>query len=328
MYAALATDDRAAAGRHAFGSLREHGRSFHLASLLLDRQTAQRCARLYAFCRHADDIADAGGSAAAAQARLETFAECLDGRPGQRSAGDPVADDFLALAEECRVPLGPARDLLDGLRSDLAAVRVRDVAELHRYCYRVAGTVGLMMCAVLGVRDRRAHPFAVDLGIAMQLTNIARDVCEDGCAGRRYLPATIVGDVSPRHLAQPDASLRPRLAAAVAWLLDEADRYYRSGETGLSLLPRRARLAMLVAARCYRAIGTRLRASGCRVWEGRTVVPASRKLWIAGTAAAEHLLGVADAATAPAHDPLLHRWLRHGHRRQPLSGSLVATGAS
>jgi len=134
-----------------------------------------------------------------------------------------------------------------------------------------------MMCAVLDVRDPRAKPFAIDLGIAMQLTNIARDIGEDARMGRRYLPASWLGDVPAEDIATPGLALQRELSGATRRLLGLADRYYASGEAGLAFLPLRARLAILAAARMYRAIGARIAASGYQTWDRRAVVGPAAK---------------------------------------------------
>jgi phytoene synthase len=257
--------------------LAKHGRSFHFASRLLDAATAQRCARLYRFCRHIDDIADESADQTAALERLDRTYEMLTGQSGC----DLITADFLDLARSCDMDTRPALELIRGVSSDLGNVRIADEVELHRYCYRVAGTVGLLMCGVLGVRDPSAYPFAIDLGIAMQLTNIARDVTEDARRSRRYLPASLLGEVEPERMARPDPGLQKRLALAVDWILTEADRYYASGEQGLVYLPSGARLGIRVAARVYRQIGVRLRQRGCATWDGRVVVPGWQKASVA-----------------------------------------------
>ncbi|MEO0492994.1 MAG: phytoene/squalene synthase family protein [Actinomycetota bacterium] len=258
--------------------LARNGRSFHFASRLLSERDADRAARLYRFCRYVDDLADEADDDESARRELTRVEAALDGY-----GEDPIVSDFLALANECSMPLGPARELIAGVASDLGSVRFADDEELHRYCYRVAGTVGLMMCSVLDVHDPAAHPFAIDLGVAMQLTNIARDVAEDAARNRRYLPATLVGALEPGDLLDPDDAARAAIAAGVERLLREAERHYRSGEAGLVYLPPRARQAVWVAARVYREIGERLRRNGYRTWNGRIVVP-TRKLVVAGGA--------------------------------------------
>lgn len=285
--------------------LARHGKSFHLASRLLGAAETRRAARLYAFCRYVDDVADESADTTAARHRLTAIEADL--RRGESS--DPRVADFLALARECDLDLTPARELLRGVRGDLDTVAIRDNDELRRYCYRVAGTVGLMMCDVLGVSDPRARPFAVDLGIALQLTNIARDVAEDARAGRRYLPASRIGAVAPARLAEPSPELRERLRACVAELLARAEGYYRSGEAGMAFIPARSRLAILVAARVYRAIGLKLVRREFACWRGRVVVSLPGKLWQVVRALWDHGRRGGHWRLPGSHDARLHRGL-------------------
>ncbi len=287
--------------------LKRNGKSFYFASLALDRETAARCARLYAFCRYVDDLADEGDDVQASRQTLLAVAAAL--REG--TASDPVIADFIALSEETGMSVDPAIDLVLGVLEDLDQVLIDDVGSLHNYCYRVAGTVGLLMCGVLGVRDHRALPFAIDLGIGMQLTNIARDVLEDAVAGRRYIPASVIGEIVPADLIDPDEAMQCRIADAVCWLLEEADRYYRSGEAGLVYLPSRARLAIRIAARVYHRIGVKLRKRGFAAWKGRTVVPIAEKIAVAAQASAVHWNTGRTEQSLPLHTGLLHRWLQH-----------------
>ena len=289
----------------AVSTLSRHGRSFHFASKLLDPQTAMRSARLYRFCRYVDDIADSTNDHGLARQRLDQISAMLT----RGVASDPVIGDFLLLARECEIEIEPALELVRGVRSDLELVRFADPDELLQYCYRVAGTVGLMMCAVLEVRNPKAYPFAIDLGIAMQLTNIARDVAEDALQGRRYLPASMLGDVEPSEIVDPDPDLQLHLAASVDALLNLAERFYVSGQRGLVYLPDRARLGIRVAARVYRRIGMRIRRNDCATWRGRAIVPGWQKVLVAITAVATEYLS-RPFMRARRHDRLLHHSLR------------------
>ncbi len=287
--------------------LKRNGKSFYFASLALDRLQAERCARLYAFCRYVDDLADEADDKEHAHRCLLGVIEDLTAN----CSDDAVVADFLALSSECEMSTEPAIDLVHGVLQDLESeVMVDDVAALHHYCYRVAGTVGLLMCGVLGVRDPRAYPFAIDLGIGMQLTNIARDVLEDARAGRRYIPRSIIGDVTPEQLVEPDEAMQSRIADAVCWILGEADRFYRSGEAGLVFLPTRAQLAIRIAARVYHRIGVRLRKTGFAAWRGRTVVSLPEKIVVGLSATRAHWKSRKTDQSLPLHAALLHRWLR------------------
>lgn len=254
--------------------LAEKGRTFHWARRLLGAIHAARATRLYRLCRYIDDMADEAVSVDAAKAGLEQIAH--DIFSGQ--SADPIITDGLALMRECQIDPAILLELVKGVASDLAFVRIHDEDALMRYCFRVAGTVGLMMCGVLDASDPAALPHAVDLGIAMQLTNICRDISADALAGRRYVPQTMLGALSAQALVDPQPEIQVVLKQCVKVLLDRADVYYRSGELGLSYLPLGARSGILAAARNYRAIGSQLRQRDFAYWEGRAVVLRRTKL--------------------------------------------------
>lgn len=253
--------------------LAEKGRSFHWARHLLSPVHAARATRLYALCRYLDDLADEATSVASANAALASAAHDIT----RGESADAVMADGLKLMQECAINRVILLQLIDGLRSDLECVQMPDEASLLRYCYQVGGTTGLMMCRVLDIDDAAALPHAVDLGVAMQLTNICRDIGADAALGRRYIPASMVGALAPAALINPAAALQPQLKQCVATLLNDADVYYRSGERGLSYLPLRARAGMLVAARVYGAIGAVLRRHDHAYWAGRAIVNKPQK---------------------------------------------------
>ena len=300
------------AGRGTYGDddardvLRRHGRTFFVASRLLGGEHARRAATLYAFCRHVDDLADEASDTDAARTALSAVSRALiDGR-----SDDLRTAAMLALQLETGMPAAPALALIAGVVSDLDPVRIADEAELIRYSWSVAGTVGMMMCPVLDVRDPRAAPFAIDLGIAMQLTNIARDVGDDARMGRRYLPASWVGDLEPAAIAAPDADVRASLQAATRRLLGLAERYYESGEAGLGFLPVRARVGILAAARMYRAIGGRIAAADFCSWDRRAVLGITAKSGHAALALASFIGSRRVHRRDAVHDARLQHALR------------------
>jgi len=262
-------------GPDAEAVLRHHARSFAWGARFLPPSARQDAARLYAFCRTVDDIADTGRADDAAE-RLASVRQALINND---DGNHPLAGQILDLAQRRGVPKQAAVTLIDGVRSDLNPITIDTTDELIRYAYRVAGTVGLMMRPILGIRDQAADPYALDLGIAMQLTNIARDVVEDAERGRRYLPAELLGaDIAPARLIQADAVLRHSAYETILRILDMADAYYASAASGMGYIPRRPRLGIQVAARLYQAIGERIRHLGSRrYWPQRTVLAPSRK---------------------------------------------------
>ena len=238
--------------------------------------------------RQVDDLADADWATPEAQRDLALLQSALAAEPDGEALWPPSYLWFRALCLECGIDFQVVRELLIGMSSDLGIVRLQSDRDLIRYCYRAAGTVGLMMCAVLGVRDPRAWRHAIDLGIAMQLTNISRDVLEDAETCRVYLPADrlAVYGVAPEDLVDGRAD-----PGAVSIVVDDvltlAEGYYQSGDAGMRFLPTRARWAILVASRLYRGIGRRLRSrQASDPLRGRVVVPWFEKLGLVVSATA------------------------------------------
>jgi phytoene synthase len=279
--------------------LARHGKTFYWASLFLGPEVADKAAKLYQFCRFVDDLAD--GDLRDREESLENIRARLNGI--DRSAG-PEVEAFMQLAKENDIPLIAARELLDGMLKDQQLTGVSDEAELLRYCHAVAGTVGLMMCRVLNCEHQRANSFAIDLGIAMQLTNISRDVLEDAKMGRRYLPASWV-DMSALEIAEAGIASHQPVAVAVNRLLDLSEDYYQSALLGIQLLPLRSRLSITVALRVYRQIGWVLRRRNLCWWQGRVCVSKTEKTILS-------LRSLVDLkpVKVPAHRKELHKFLR------------------
>lgn len=311
-------DDRAALVAACRSVMATHARSFDRAAAFLPPATRDQVAVLYAFCRLVDDSVDEAPDRASAERAIAALAAELDAASSPAAARPddvaprPVVRAFAAAVADAPLALDAARALIAGVASDVGPVRVADDRALARYCYHVAGAVGVMMCPVLGVADPRALPFAIDLGVGMQLTNICRDVLEDAHADRVYLPATRLArrGLSPEDLVAGRAPAG-QVAGVVAELLALADRHYASADAGLRYIPAAPRQAILVASRLYRAIGLELlaRRAGDPL-RGRVIVgPAAKARWILralGANARPDLLGL---TAAPTHDATLHRHL-------------------
>ena len=278
-------------------SLAANGRSFHWASRFLGEKMGHDAARLYALCRLLDDMAD--DDIPDGPARLACIeADLASGRTGN----DPAFGAFHPFMIEMGFSPAVLSALIEGLLQDQAdEVRLDDEAALLRYAYRVAGTVGLMMCDVLDCGDANAKSHAIDLGIGMQLTNIARDILEDARMGRRYLPGTWVNNMSPAAICTaadaPTGADSQQIAIAVERLLLLAEQFYQSGARGYAYLPWRAHLGIAVAARVYRQIGVQLSTSGFAWYRGRQVTSRSTKIRCSVLA-----LGSLFARALPSHD--------------------------
>ncbi len=256
-------------------AIRTGSRSSFAASWLLPTHVRRPAFGLYAFCRLADDAIDLEGGAAALASVRQRLNAAYAGRPHDHAADRVFAD----LVRQHQIPRELPEALIEGFQWDCEGRRYATLEELHDYGARVASAVGAMMTLLMGVRESVALARACDLGIAMQLTNIARDVGEDARAGRLYLPLDWMAEAG----LDPDAFLKaptmsPPLARVIARLLDEADRLYVGAREGVARLPPRCRPAILAAAEIYAAIGDVLARRGHDSVSARVSVGASRKL--------------------------------------------------
>jgi phytoene synthase len=255
--------------------MRGGSKSFFAASSLLPERVRIPSIALYAFCRVADDAVDSApeeGVVAQLRARLDAI---YAGEPG-----DIIEDRAMAMVVH-RYGLSRTlpEALIEGFSWDAEGRIYETLEDLHHYCARVAGSVGAMMAMVMGVRDPHALARACELGNAMQLTNIARDVGEDARNGRLYLPRAWMREEG----LNPDAWLRApvfneSLARVVSRLLAEADRLYQRGSTGISALPRDCRGAILAAATIYAEIGSEIAGNAMDSVNQRAMVGSARKL--------------------------------------------------
>tara|TARA_Y100001960_G_C14778293_1_gene884740 strand:- start:930 stop:1895 length:966 start_codon:yes stop_codon:yes gene_type:complete len=295
--------------------MKTRGRSFYFASRFLNPSTSERASRLYQFCRAIDDIADRSSSKELARDQLElTIAELNGLLPPSKHT-----ESFLRLANDTNLDLRAAIELVKGCRSDLCEhVVIEDEESLIRYCYQVAGSVGIMMCSLLGVNDPRAFPHAVDLGIAMQITNITRDIAEDARSGRRYLPTTLVGNLSCSEILSPSNKALNTISVAVESMVRLADRYYKSGKAGYCFLPSTSRPAIAIAASIYRQIGVRVHRNPAGSLARRVVVSRWEKLILAALSGSRELLFYKPFPSY-VHNSALHKYIRNYPGTNPLA---------
>jgi len=272
-------------------------RSFFAASLLLPKRVRAPATALYAFCRVADDAIDLGDDPAAALVALNARLDAAyAGTPEQT----PVDRAFAATVAEFGIPKALPAALIEGLAWDAQGRRYASFPELLDYAARVAGAVGVMMAVVMGVRDAPSLARAADLGVAMQLSNIARDVGEDAQAGRIFLPLDWLKEAgidAGAFVKEPVFS--PALGSVVRRLLDEADTLYTRAESGIARLPLDCRIGIAAARRIYAAIGTEVAAAGYDSVSQRARVSGRRKLALAGLAVKDAMLP-AEFVHAPA----------------------------
>jgi phytoene synthase len=263
------------ANRLARQILAQHSKSFAFAGRLLPAWCRDDAAALYAWCRRCDDAVDGPRDAVARAAAVERLRAELARIYDAGNESDPVLAGFQAVVRRHAIPRHYPGDLVDGMAMDVGAVRYRTFDELLLYCYRAAGTVGLMMAQIMGVRDSSASRRAADLGIAMQLTNICRDVAEDAARDRIYLPADILE--ACRRPGDPEGEV----ARAVAELLRRADDFYTSADAGLPALPLRCAIGIRAARLIYAEIGRVIARRQFDTRAGRAVVSRGRKTWLA-----------------------------------------------
>lgn len=264
-------------------SLAFHSKTFHAASLLLPPSVRAPATVLYGFCRLADDTVDVEGGRRLSLKQLHRrLDQVFDGRP------QPVAADRALAAVVARhaIPRRLLDLLLEGLAWDVDERRYGTLDELLAYAARVAGSVGAMMSLLMGARDPSALARACDLGVAMQLSNIARDVGEDARMGRLYLPQQWMreaGLAPDAWLAHPQHS--PALASVVQRLVQAADPLYARAAAGINRLPLACRPGINAARLFYQGVGRQVQAAGFDAISRRAVVPRERKLQLLALAA-------------------------------------------
>jgi 15-cis-phytoene synthase len=274
----VAPDNQALASAYTYCRevTRINSRTFYLATSLLSPSKRQAVRALYAFCRSTDDLVD--------RAHQGAEIETIFGNWRQRLANHhPAADDPVPLAwadaqRRYGIPRGYAEQLIAGIARDLHQKRYKSFAELTEYCYGVASTVGLMAMHIIGFDNQEALPYAVKLGIALQLTNILRDVGEDWQAGRLYLP---LEELQEFGLSEADiARGRPdqRWRAFMRFQCERARQLYDAAQPGIQLLDPDGRFAIAAAAGLYRAILERIEANDYDVFRQRAYLSNWQKI--------------------------------------------------
>lgn len=284
--------------------------SFAAAARLMPRAIRDDTVMLYAWCRHADDVIDgqvlgsAPGRVDDPQARLAALrAETLCAL----ERDDPVSDPFLALRTVARRHDFPAEwplALIDGFAMDVEGRSYLTIEDTLDYAYHVAGVVGVMMARVMGVRDKGALDRACDLGIAFQLTNIARDVLADAAVGRVYLPRDWLDEKNLTEISEQ--CLLPVHQVALR-LLDTAEPYYASALDGLPSLPLRAAWSIAAARRIYHHIGVNIRSQGPAALTARVGTSPAQKRFLAARAVVDAVRSRTRRHLAPRPEQLFSR---------------------
>jgi phytoene synthase len=274
-------------------SIDRGSQSFAAASRLFDPMTRERAWLLYAWCRACDDLADGQDHGHALRSlsdsaeRIATIQTRTRQALGGEATGDPPFDALALVVAECAIPAGLPFDVIEGFALDAAGWRPRSEADLFRYCYHVAGAVGVMMALVMGVSpdDAAVLDRACDLGLAFQLGNIARDVAEDAAGGRCYLPQDWLDEEGIAVDRLMDSVHREGLARLATRLANRAAAYEASARIGAKALPYRSAWAVLAAAGIYGGIARAVAARGVHAWDTRVSTSKGTKLgWVARAA--------------------------------------------
>lgn len=281
-------------------------KSFALASLFLNRESRERAQMLYAWCRYCDDVIDGqdlGGDAPDPDIDQSSHRELLHQLRDQTQRsidgemiGIPAFDAFGAVIRGTQIPHRFPFELLDGFQMDVDRTEIKTDDDLMRYCYGVAGVVGVMMAVIMGVHpdDEETLTRACDLGLAFQLTNICRDVIDDAKGNRIYLPTDRLRneeiEALPRSILA--AENRESVFKVACDLLQIADAYYASASEGIKRLPFRAGTAIFAARNIYCAIGKKLKRNGPSTWDKRISISSVAKTTLAsrGISSATFLL--------------------------------------
>tara|TARA_A100001037_G_scaffold56731_1_gene49014 strand:+ start:3043 stop:3918 length:876 start_codon:yes stop_codon:yes gene_type:complete len=252
-------------------SIKSEGKSFYWASFFLPKKNRIAASRLYSICRYLDDVAD--------NSKLDTSSQIKN---IFNQIKENESSEINIFFKKNNINIGILKDLIDGLISDQQNVRVTDEKELIDYSYKVAGTVGLMMLPIINTKDAEARKHAIDLGIAMQLTNIARDVYEDAKMNRLYLPKEWLGQVSVSDLIDNklDDQKKKLIELSIKNLIELSDKFYANGFSGMKFIPLRTRLAIFFAAKIYKGIGEKIKSGGYVYKLERIYLNKLEKLWI------------------------------------------------
>jgi len=300
--------------------LRQGSKTFHAASKLLPSNVRAPAVALYSFCRLADDAVDGGGGVAALEAMRQRLGDAYAGRP----APTPADRAFAWAVAAFDIPAALPEALLEGFAWDAEGRRYETLADLEAYAARVAGSVGAMMSVLMDARQPEVLARACDLGIAMQFTNIARDVGEDARLGRLYLPLAWMREAGldpDGWLARPVFSTE--LATVFARVLEAAERLYARSSAGIAELPVACRPGMHAARLLYAEIGREVQRRGLDAVSQRAVVPPARKAALLPSV----LMAAASTPVASEHEAALEaaRFLVEAAAR-PAAGPASAAG--
>ena len=258
------------------------GSSFYYSFMFLPAERRQAITALYAFCREVDDVVDECHDVSLAQAKLEWWRKEV-ARTYAGTPTHPVGHALMDVLTRFNLPQEQLLEIIDGMAMDLSQTRYLDFKGLQLYCYRVASVVGLLAAEIFGYENRQTLKYAHDLGVALQLTNIIRDVGEDARRGRIYLP---IEDLQRFNVPAKDileARYSDAFRALMKFQADRAEQFYEQAFAQLPQVDRKAQRPGLVMAAIYRTLLREIAADGFQVLDRRTSLTPLRKVWLAGT---------------------------------------------
>jgi phytoene synthase len=259
-----------------------YSKSFYLSTCLLPRHKRWATFALYGYCRHIDNLTDIPRDRSDKEIQDELSFMENELRVAYRSGESehPILGPFIAVAKQYDIPATYPLELIEGVRMDTTIKRYETFDDLYLFCYRVAGVVGLMMTPVMGYNDPDAMIYAEKLGVAMQLTNILRDIREDKEMNRIYLPLDEVRSfgLDEEHIFEEKMSENFR--KLMNYQIERAHQYYQEAETGIKMLDRKAQFAIYSASKIYRGILSKIELQDYNPFLGRVYVPGSKKAGI------------------------------------------------
>lgn len=284
--------------------MRKHGKTFYWASFFLDKSKMQAIYSIYSFCRKVDDMVDEAKTPDIAKKRLLIFMEAW-----KKGKSHPVINLLSDIPRENWPNQKLVKNFLNGQISDIKFSSFKSEKSLIIYCYQVAGTVGLMVCDIFGVKDKKMRYFAIDLGIAMQLVNISRDIYEDSLRNRVYLPESLIGKYSAKEIANPNKEAARKIDEARKKIIKLANIYFDSASRAIDHLPKGASLAVKLASALYQQIGYQLMKAQYVHNEKRCYVSNFSKLLITLGIITKYLTSFKEEMKA--HNENLHKFIHN-----------------
>ena len=259
-------------------SLKERSKSFFWASFFFSKEERKLIDNLYSFCRFIDDISDSGNLDKSTSKKI---LKEIKKEIKKKKSDNIIISKFLGLIKNLKIDAKIPLDLIDGVLSDLNKVNFINIKELENYSYSVAGTVGLMMCSIMNIKHKSLKIHAIELGIAMQITNIARDIREDLDKGRLYMPQTLRSfNFKNLEELKNNKNKINLFCKDNIKMITYSDAIYTSAKMGIYKLPFKYRLPIMLASNLYQEIGRKILKNPLDVWKTRVYVSILSKIFI------------------------------------------------